>query len=112
MNRIRPLFTVLITLLSVWGTAPNLSAQSSQMRTIREVIHRHGNPPIALVLSGGGAKGLAHIGVLDILDSAHIPIDLIVGTSMGAAIGGLYSAGYTPKELEKFALSTNWSDVL
>ncbi len=67
---------------------------------------------IALVLSGGGSRGFAHIGVLEILDSAHIPIDLIVGTSMGAIIGGLYSAGYSPKELEKLAIETNWADIL
>ncbi len=67
---------------------------------------------IALVLSGGGSRGFAHIGVLEVLDSAHIPIDLIVGTSMGAIIGGLYSAGYSPKELERLAIETNWADIL
>ncbi|MEP7234831.1 MAG: patatin-like phospholipase family protein, partial [Ignavibacteriota bacterium] len=55
--------------------------------------------------------GFAHIGILEILDSAHIPIDLIVGTSMGAILGGLYCAGYTPEELEKLALTTNWTDI-
>ncbi|MFI5202686.1 MAG: patatin-like phospholipase family protein, partial [Candidatus Kapaibacterium sp.] len=69
-------------------------------------------PGVALVLSGGGLKGFAHIGVLDVLDSAHVPIDLIAGTSIGAVVGGLYAAGYTPKQLEKFAESTNWGDVL
>jgi NTE family protein len=68
-------------------------------------------PHVALVLSGGGARGFAHIGVLDILDSAHIPIDLIVGTSMGAILGGLYAAGYSPDDLAKMAQTTNWSDV-
>ncbi len=69
-------------------------------------------PGVALVLSGGGIKGFAHIGVLDVLDSAHVPIDLIVGTSIGAVVGGLYAAGYTPKQLESFARSINWADVL
>ncbi len=69
-------------------------------------------PGVALVLSGGGLKGFAHIGVLDVLDSAHVPIDLIVGTSIGAVVGGLYAAGYTPKQLEAFATSINWADVL
>ncbi len=68
-------------------------------------------PHLSLVLSGGGARGFAHIGVLEVLDSAHIPVDLIVGTSMGAIIGGLYAAGYSPKELERMAVSTNWADV-
>lgn len=68
-------------------------------------------PHLSLVLSGGGARGFAHIGVLEVLDSAHIPIDLIVGTSMGAIIGGLYAAGYSAKELTKLAENTNWVDV-
>ncbi|MDP4199488.1 MAG: patatin-like phospholipase family protein [Bacteroidota bacterium] len=69
-------------------------------------------PGIALVLSGGGAKGFSHIGVLEVLDSAHVPIDLIVGTSIGAAIGGLYAAGYSPQDLEKFATTTDWPEIL
>ncbi|HZK75288.1 MAG TPA: patatin-like phospholipase family protein, partial [Candidatus Kapabacteria bacterium] len=69
-------------------------------------------PGVALVLSGGGMKGFVHIGVLDVLDSAHVPIGLIAGTSIGAVVGGLYAAGYSPKQLEHFAESTNWSDVL
>lgn len=56
-------------------------------------------PKIALVLSGGGARGLAHIVVLEALEEQGIPIDLVLGTSMGSLVGGLYSAGYTPKEI-------------
>src|SRR3989338_5444885 len=48
---------------------------------------------LALVLSGGSARGLAHIGVLEILEEHHVPVDTIIGTSMGAVIGGLYAAG-------------------
>ena len=58
-------------------------------------------PKIGLVLSGGGAKGFAHLGVLKILEENHIPIDYISGTSIGALIGVLYSAGYTVSEIEK-----------
>ena len=60
---------------------------------------------VGLVLSGGGAKGLAHIGVLKQLEKNHIPIDYIVGTSMGAVVGGMYAAGYSPKEIEQVVLS-------
>ena len=60
---------------------------------------------VGLVLSGGGAKGLAHVGVLKQLEKNHIPIDYIVGTSMGAVIGGMYSAGYSPNEIEQIVLS-------
>lgn len=56
---------------------------------------------VGLVLSGGGAKGLAHIGVLKQLEKNHIPIDYIVGTSMGAVVGGMYAAGYSPEEIEQ-----------
>lgn len=65
---------------------------------------------IGLVLSGGGAKGFAHIGLLKVLDKEKIPVDYIVGTSMGSIIGGLYSMGYTGEEIEKIILSRNWFD--
>ena len=60
---------------------------------------------VGLVLSGGGAKGLAHVGVLRQLERNHIPIDYIVGTSMGAVIGGMYAAGYSPDEIEQIVVS-------
>ena len=53
---------------------------------------------VGIVLSGGGAKGVAHIGALKVIEEAGIPIDYVVGTSMGAIVGGLYSIGYTPME--------------
>ena len=59
--------------------------------------------PTALVLSGGGAKGLAHIGVLHVLDSLGVRPDIIVGSSMGAIIGGLYASGYTAREIDSLA---------
>ena len=65
-----------------------------------------------LVLSGGGARGLAHIGVLKQLEEMNIPIDAIAGTSMGAVIGGLYAAGYSADELEQIALDLDWQATL
>lgn len=67
---------------------------------------------VALVLSGGGAKGAAHIGVIRALEDQGIPIDYIAGTSAGAIVGGLYASGYSPDEIEKLFLSPefkNWS---
>ena len=55
---------------------------------------------VGIVLSGGGAKGVAHIGALKVIEEAGIPIDYVVGTSMGAIVGGLYSIGYTPQQLD------------
>ena len=63
---------------------------------------------VGLVLSGGGAKGLAHIGVIKALEENNIPIDYISGTSMGAIIGGLYAAGYSPSEMEKLVTSDDF----
>jgi len=69
-------------------------------------------PKIGLVLSGGGAKGLAHIGVLKEIDKAGLQIDYIGGTSMGAIIGGLYAAGYSGLQIEKIVNSINLEDLL
>jgi NTE family protein len=66
---------------------------------------------VGLVLSGGGASGIAHIGVIKALEENHIPIDYITGTSMGAFIGALYAAGYTPAEMEKLVLSSQFQDI-
>ncbi len=70
------------------------------------------NPRIGLSLSGGGAKGFAHIGVLKVIDSLGIKIDYISGTSMGAIIGGLYAAGYKADEIEKIVLKTDFYTIL
>ena len=69
-------------------------------------------PHVGLVLSGGGAKGAAHVGVLKVLEEAGIPIDYIAGTSMGAIIGGLYSVGYTAQELDSLVRSQDWMALL
>jgi NTE family protein len=65
---------------------------------------------VGLVLSGGGAKGLAHIGVLKALEENHIPIDYITGTSMGGIVGALYAAGYSPSEIEYVAQSDDFQE--
>jgi len=69
-------------------------------------------PKVGLVLSGGGARGMAQIGVLKTLERHNIPIDMIAATSLGAVVGGLYASGYTPTEIESIAVTTNWDDVL
>ena len=69
------------------------------------------HPRTCLVLGGGGARGAAHIGVLKVLEREHVPIDCIVGTSMGAIVGGLYASGYKADEIEAILLHIDWSDV-
>ena len=68
-------------------------------------------PRVALVLSGGGARGLSHVGVLQVLEEAQVPVDLIVGTSMGAIVGGLYASGMTSAELKQEILAVDWGDL-
>ncbi|KUJ51777.1 patatin-like phospholipase family protein [Chryseobacterium sp. JAH] len=70
------------------------------------------NPKIGLSLAGGGAKGFAHVGVLKVLDSLGVKVDYISGTSMGAIIGGLYSAGYTGKDIEKIVMDTDFYSLI
>ncbi len=69
-------------------------------------------PVIALALSGGGARGLSQIGILKALEEAGIKVDIIVGTSMGSIVGGLYSAGYSVEQLDSIAVNTDWDDLL
>ncbi len=68
-------------------------------------------PRIGLVLSGGGARGIAHIGVLKILEEMRIPIDVIAGTSMGSIVGGLYASGLSSGELETLVTSVEWNKI-
>lgn len=70
------------------------------------------NPKVGLSLSGGGAKGFAHIGVIKVLDSLGIKIDYVGGTSMGAIIGGMYAAGYSGKEMEAILEKTDVGSIL
>src|SRR5204862_7018189 len=72
----------------------------------------NGRPKIGLVLSGGGARGIAQIGVLRVLEKYHVPIDVIVGNSLGSVIGGLYASGYSTTQLESVVTHTDWDDLL
>ncbi|QYJ71882.1 patatin-like phospholipase family protein [Shewanella sp. FJAT-51649] len=65
-------------------------------------------PKVGLVLSGGGAKGAAHVGVLKILEEHHIPVDYIAGTSIGAYVAGMYSLGYSASEVEAIMMGVDW----
>ncbi|MEJ7665750.1 MAG: patatin-like phospholipase family protein [Hymenobacter sp.] len=69
-------------------------------------------PRVGLTLSGGGARGLAHIGLLKALDSAGVRVDYVTGTSMGAVVGSLYAAGYSGAEIEQVAHGLDWDALL
>ncbi|PJA25359.1 MAG: hypothetical protein COX57_03675 [Alphaproteobacteria bacterium CG_4_10_14_0_2_um_filter_63_37] len=96
-------------LLSVWAlllASPLALAEEPPPATI---LHR---PSIGLVLGGGGARGAAHVGVLKVLESLHIPIDYVAGTSFGAIVGGLYASGLSPEQIEALMQSVDWGDAL
>ncbi|RQO75613.1 patatin [Pedobacter sp. KBW06] len=97
------LFSIIVLLLMING---NCYAQTK----IKEGQGRR--PKVGLALSGGGAKGMAHIGLLRLIDSLGIKIDYISGTSAGGIFGGLYAMGYSPDTLKKIALGINWRRVL
>ncbi|GAA4420225.1 patatin-like phospholipase PlpD [Acidovorax lacteus] len=68
-------------------------------------------PRVGLALSGGGARGAAHVGVLKVLESLRVPVDCVAGTSMGAVVGGAYAAGNSPEQMERLIAETDWSEV-
>ena len=80
-----------------------------RMNKVRREQHR---PTVALVLSGGGAKGAAEISILKALEEKEIPIDMVLGTSIGGLIGGLYSIGYTADDLDSLIRNMDWGKVL
>src|SRR5213076_1540013 len=91
--------------------APAISnAQSAADQPGAAQLSAH-RPRVGLVLSGGGARGTAHIGVLKVLEQMRVPVDAIAGTSMGAVVGGLYASGLSAREIEKTMTSINWQDA-
>ncbi|NLR59393.1 hypothetical protein HGH93_14855 [Chitinophaga polysaccharea] len=68
-------------------------------------------PKVALTLSGGGARGLAHIGILEAIDSAGLKVDIVTGTSMGSIVGGLYAMGYSGNQIEAVARELHWNSL-
>ncbi|MBP5211123.1 MAG: patatin-like phospholipase family protein [Bacteroidales bacterium] len=101
--------SVLISLSSVFAlTAANGNIDTLQVFS-RNDVSTQSRPKIGVVLAGGGAKGAAHIGVLQFLDELNIPVDYVAGTSMGSIIGGLYSLGYEPAEMDDLIKGIDWS---
>ena len=105
-RRFRALLALGLSLLAATGplhAAPSPEPAPEQAPPAR--------PKIGLALGGGGARGTAHIGVIRMLEQLHIPIDYVAGTSMGSIIGGLYSCGYTPDQMEKLIGSIPWDTL-
>lgn len=100
--------------LNVDSVHPDVDAAFiGQMRARMDSIHRSEHrPTVALVLSGGGAKGASQVGVMKYLQDKEIPVDMICGTSIGGLIGGLLSVGYQPEYIEQLFRSQDWSVTL
>ena len=117
MNRFLSILLILTAFLtgSVRASAsvdPEADAQAvARMRARMDEIRKH-RPTVALVLSGGGAKGTAHVGVIGYLEELGIPVDMVLGTSMGGLIGGLFSLGYSAGELDLIVRNMDWNAAL
>ena len=116
MNSIRRFFTLvcfsLIPLLAGAQILPGVdpsgdSLALARVRVKMDSIRRH-RPTVALVLAGGGARGLAHLGVIKLIEDLGIPVDMVTGTSMGGLVGGLYSLGYSHDQLDSLVRGINW----
>ncbi len=104
-------FILTLILFCFCKTALSETSENNDSEFNPENIASSKRPKIGLVLSGGGARGFAHIGVLKVLEENNIPVDYIVGTSMGSIIGGIYAIGLTPEDIETGVTSINWNKV-
>ena len=119
MKRLLVLFSLLLSLPCMAQNhfiAPSVDPEEdslavSRVRAKMDSIRQY-RPTVALVLGGGGAKGMAHLGVLNYLEELGIPIDLVGGTSMGALIAGLYSMGYNVSYIDSLVRATDWSVMM
>lgn len=89
------------------GDSIAVNRMRERMAEIRKV-----RPTVALVLSGGGAKGTAHVSVIKYIEELGIPVDMVLGTSMGGLIGGLYALGYSPEEMDTIVRNMDWNWVM
>jgi len=97
-----PIRTFLACAALLVASSPDAFAQPAPAATPQP------RPRLGLVLSGGGARGAAHVGVLKVLEEIHVPVDLIAGTSMGSIVGGLYATGMSPQEMEDALATMDW----
>src|SRR5580700_5702255 len=91
---------------------PATATPAQPPASAQEQSAQHKRPTVGLVLQGGGALGLAHIGVITWLEEHHIPVDYIAGTSMGGLVGGVYATGHNAAEMRQIVNGIPWDEVL
>ncbi len=116
-NKMKRIVSFILTALLLFSGVFSVSAQGidpaadsaavAGMRQRMDEIRKH-RPTVALVLSGGGAKGAAHVGVIRYIEDLGIPVDMVLGTSIGGLIGGLYALGYTPDQMDSLMRNMDW----
>ena len=100
----RLLFIVLCVAFSVIATSFDHLAWAGPSKGDR--------PKVALVLSGGGARGFSHVGVIKVLEELGVKIDIVTGTSMGAMVGGGYASGYSVEQMQDIILGVDWRQII
>src|SRR5215472_2048452 len=114
MHRTLPVFLLLLLpslLHAQQEAAPPTPAPQTPATTVTTTASQH-RPKIGVALEGGGAMGLAHIGVLKWFEEHHIPVDYVAGTSMGGLVGGFYATGMTPDEMRSLISGVDWRKIL
>src|SRR5215510_3153902 len=111
MSRFCRLGCVVLSALALICQQPAQS-QETQSSGTKYKTPQSSRPKIVVSLEGGGALGLAHIGVLQWFEDHHIPVDYVAGTSMGGLVGGLYATGKSPRELEQIVAAQSWDIII
>lgn len=87
-------------------------AEAKTPEEVRAQCRAEGRPCVGLVLSGGGARGFAHTGVLEVLEELGVKVDVVTGTSMGAMVGGAYAAGYSAAQIRDIVVGVDWDRMM
>src|SRR5437763_14523142 len=113
MPRLRRLFALLFTLLAIAAAGARADAPqpAPPQPASQPASQPAARPRVGLVLGGGGARGTAHIGVLEVLERLHVPIECVAGTSMGSLVAGAWASGVSPAHMRERLAAVHWRDL-